>query len=93
LLDGGRRSRGWGPANMASTKQQLSYGLGGLGVILGGLGVFLISERGREVVRGIARNFDRAPESLEQWSDVTQSELDRIQQTLDRIAAQLSVAG
>ena len=78
---------------MASTKQQLSYGLGGLGVLLGGLGVFLISPRGRDIVRGISRNFEHAPETLEQWSDATQLELDRIQQTLDRIAAQLSVAG
>lgn len=73
---------------MDKTKQ-LTYGLGGLGVLLGGLGVFLLSDRGREIVRNVVRHIERAPESLEQFTEVTQVELDRIQQTLNQIAARL----
>jgi hypothetical protein len=69
--------------------RQLTYGLGGLGVLLGGLGVFLLSERGREIVRNVARHLERAPESIEQFTEATQGELDRIQQTLNQIAARL----
>jgi predicted transcriptional regulator len=71
--------------------KQLTYGLGGLGVLLGSLGVFLLSERGREIVRSIARHLESAPESIEQLAEATQSELDRIQQTLNQIAARLEV--
>jgi hypothetical protein len=71
--------------------KQLTYGLGGLGVLLGGLGVFLLSERGREIVRNIARHLESAPESIEQFAEGTQTELDRIQQTLNQIAARLEV--
>jgi len=71
--------------------KQLTYGLGGLGVLLGSLGVFLLSERGREIVRNIAHHLESAPESIEQLAEATQSELDRIQQTLNQIAARLEV--
>jgi DNA-directed RNA polymerase sigma subunit (sigma70/sigma32) len=64
-----------------------------LGVLLGGLGVFLLSERGREVVRSIGHHLDKAPKTIEQFADATQVELDRIQQTLNQIAARLQVAG
>ena len=69
--------------------KQLTYGLGGLGVLLGGLGVFLLSDRGREIVRNVARHLERAPESIEQFTEATQVELDRIQQVLNQIAARL----
>ncbi|HWC20558.1 MAG TPA: hypothetical protein VG498_26305 [Terriglobales bacterium] len=74
-------------------KQQLTYGLGGLGVLLGGLGVFLLSERGREIVRSVASHLERAPEGIEQFAEATQVELDRIQQTLNQIAARLEAIG
>jgi hypothetical protein len=69
--------------------KQLTYGLGGLGVLLGGLGVFLLSDRGREIVRNVAHHLERAPESIGQFTEATQAELDRIQQTLNQIAARL----
>ncbi len=69
--------------------KQLTYGLGGLGGLLGGLGVFLLSDRGREIVRNVARHLERAPESIEQFTEATQVELDRIQRTLNQIAARL----
>lgn len=72
--------------------RQFTYGLGGLGVLLGGLGVFLMTDRGRDIVRQITRHLEQAPESIEQFADATQVELDRIQETLDQIAARLQVS-
>ncbi|HVH89272.1 MAG TPA: hypothetical protein VM912_21330 [Terriglobales bacterium] len=69
--------------------RQLTYRLGGLGVLLGGLGVFLLSGRGRDIVRSIASHLERAPEGIEQFAEATQVELDRIQQTLNQIAQRL----
>lgn len=73
--------------------KQFTFGLGGLGVLLGGIGVFLMSGRGREIVRNITHQLEHAPESIEQFADATQLELDRIQQTLDQIAARLQAIG
>jgi hypothetical protein len=73
--------------------RQITYGLGGLGVLLGGVGVFLLTQRGREILRNLAHHLERAPESIEQFADATQVELDRIQQTLNQIAARLQVVG
>ena len=69
--------------------RQFSYGLGGLGVLLGGVGVFLISERARNVLNHVSAHLDAAPERLEGLADTTQMELDRIRQTLNQIAARL----
>ena len=73
--------------------KQFTYGLGGLGVLLGGIGVFLMSERGREIVRTIGHHLEQAPENIEHFASATQMELDRIQQTLDQIAARLETIG
>jgi len=73
--------------------KQITYGLGGLGVLLGGVGVFLMSDRGREIFRSVIRHLEQAPENIEQFADATQAELDRIQQTLNQIAARLQVVG
>ena len=80
------------PKGMEKSRQ-FTYGLGGLGVLLGGIGVFLMSERGREIVRTIGHHLEQAPESIEQFASATQMELDRIQQTLDQIAARLEAIG
>lgn len=69
---------------------QLTYGLGGLGVLLGSFGLFLLSGRGRELARNLVRHLEN-PDSLEQLTDATQAELDRIQQTLNAIAERLQV--
>jgi hypothetical protein len=73
--------------------KQITYGLGGLGVLLGGLGVILLSGRGREIVRSFVRDFEQAPAAFDEWADATQNELERIQQTVNQIAARLQVAG
>lgn len=58
-------------------------------MLLGGLGVFLMSEKGRQIVHSVSRHLERAPESIEQLANATQAELDRIQQTLNQIAERL----
>lgn len=74
--------------------KQISYGLGGLGVLLGSAGVLLLtSERGREVLRRVAFHLDQAPNLIEQFASATQVELDSIQETLDQIASRLQTAG
>ena len=82
------------PRGTMDKNKQLTYGLGGLGVLLGGIGAFIMmSEKGRELISTISHQLQEAPQSLEDWSNITQRELDRIQQTLDQIAARLTVAG
>lgn len=56
-------------------------GLGGVGV-----GAFLFSERGRKALREIAEKFQQSPEGWRELNESLQSELDRIQAALDRIA-------
>ena len=73
---------------MEKTKQ-FTFGMGGLGVLLGGLGYLLVSERGRDIVRSISRHIEQAPTNMEHFADATQAELDRIKETLDQIAARL----
>jgi hypothetical protein len=74
--------------------KQLTYGLGGLGVLLGGIGAFMVmSEKGRHLIGTLTHHLEQAPQSLDNWSSVVQQELDRIQQTLDQIAARLTIAG
>ena len=56
---------------------------------LGGLGLFLLSDRGRNAVRWLADNLHRAPDSLLEWNEAAQRELDRIQVALNRVAESL----
>ncbi len=53
---------------------------------LGSVGAFLLSGRGRNVLRGIVERFQDSPDGWRDWNDSLQGELDRIQQALDRIA-------
>jgi hypothetical protein len=53
---------------------------------LGSLGVVLLSERGRRVLRSFFQNLDQVPSRLLEWNDGIQNELDRIQRVLDQVA-------
>jgi len=53
---------------------------------LGGIGILLLSERGREAMRWLSDRLEQAPERLGQWNDTAQQELDYIQEALNRIA-------
>ena len=56
---------------------------------LGSIGAFLLSERGRNKLRWLMENFQSAPDRWLEWNESAQSELDRIQAALDRIAESL----
>jgi len=56
---------------------------------LGSIGAFLLSERGRNKLRWLMENFQSAPGRWLEWNDNAQSELERIQGALDRIAESL----
>ena len=56
---------------------------------LGGLGVLVLTERGRAVLRWVYENVHRAPEALLDWDAAAQQEFDRIQAALARVAASL----
>ena len=56
---------------------------------LGGISAFLLSERGRTALRAMSRRFQQAPGRLLELNESLQSDLDRIQTALDRIADSL----
>ena len=56
---------------------------------IGSLGAFLLSDWGRNVVRAIFEDLDRTPKSWQEWNESAQSELDRLQEALNRIAESL----
>jgi len=57
-----------------------------------GVGLFLLSDRGRNKLRWLASNIHRAPDALLEWNEAAQRELDRIQTALNRVAASLESA-
>lgn len=60
---------------------------------LGSLGVLMLSDRGRDLLREVAARLDDAPENMREWNDSAQAELDRIQAALERVARSLQTAG
>ena len=56
---------------------------------VGGLGLFLMSQRGRQALRWLGENWRTAPGRLLEWNEAAQHELDRIQTALNRVAATL----
>ena len=56
---------------------------------LGGVGAFLLRERGRSAVRGLVQSFREAPERWLEWNDSLDNELERIQTALNQIAESL----
>ena len=56
---------------------------------LSGLGMFLLTERGRAALRWLYEYSYNAPGALLEWNDKAQRELDRIQSALNRVASTL----
>jgi hypothetical protein len=56
---------------------------------LGGLGALAFSRRGRQAVKWVVDQIPDAPEHLANFNEAAQSELDRIQDTLNEIAESL----
>jgi hypothetical protein len=59
---------------------------------LGSVGVLILTERGREFVRWAADQFEQAPDRLQDFNEVAERELDRIQMALDRVAESMNLA-
>jgi hypothetical protein len=56
---------------------------------LGGVGAFLLSERGKNTLRWMFETLSEAENRFLQWNDSADSELERIQTALNRIAESL----
>lgn len=56
---------------------------------LGGLGAFLLSERGKSAVRWLRENVQWGPEGLLEWNEAADAELQRIQDAVNRLADSL----
>jgi len=58
---------------------------------LGSISVMLLSERGRNALRALFRDFGRVSGELLEWNDGLRDELDRIHAMLDEVAESLDV--
>lgn len=56
---------------------------------LGGVGMLLFTERGRRSLEWLVEHLPEAPKHLAEWNETAQRELDRIQETLNRVAESL----
>ena len=56
---------------------------------IGGIGAFLLSEKGREILREWLAEFQDGPDQWDEWSESAQLELANIQAALNRIAQSL----
>jgi hypothetical protein len=56
---------------------------------LAGLGALFLTERGRRALRWMAENFEKAPDTLLQWNEATQRELERLQASINQLADNL----
>jgi hypothetical protein len=56
---------------------------------LGGVGAFLLSERGKTTLRWIFEALSQAEDRFLKWNDSAESEVERIQDALNRIAESL----
>jgi hypothetical protein len=59
---------------------------------IGGLGALVFSERGRKAIVWAMERIDEAPERFSEWNENAQSEFDRIQNNLNRLAESLDSA-
>ena len=56
---------------------------------VGGVGVLVLSERGRVVLRGLFERIEDTPDRIADWNDRAQREIERIQTALNRVADSL----
>ena len=57
-----------------------------------GLGVLLLTQRGRQALRWLAENLEDAPDTLLQWNETTQRDLERLRAAVNQVAASLETA-
>jgi len=56
---------------------------------LSGVGLLVLTNRGRNAARWLFENMHRAPGTLLEWNEAAQRELDHIQAALNRVAQSL----
>jgi len=60
---------------------------------LAGLGALILTRRGRQVLDWLVENFENAPDTLFEWNETVQSELERLRAAVDQLADSLESAG
>lgn len=60
---------------------------------LAGLGALILTQRGRQVLDWLVENFENAPDTLLEWNETTQHELERLRTAVDQLADSLGNAG
>ena len=60
---------------------------------LAGLGALVLTQRGRQALTWLAENLDQAPETLRQWNETTQRELERLRAAVNQLADSLESTG
>jgi hypothetical protein len=63
-----------------------------LPLMVGGLGILLLSDEGLEAIQWATNKLKQAPEAFRDWNDAAQGELERIQLALDQMAESLDLA-
>ncbi|MGA2991891.1 MAG: hypothetical protein ABSD88_15560 [Candidatus Korobacteraceae bacterium] len=58
---------------------------------VGGLGVLMFSERGRNAIRWMFRRMQEAPDRIAEWNETAQTEIDKIQVAINQLAESLRV--
>jgi hypothetical protein len=60
---------------------------------LAGLGALILTQRGRQALNWLAVSFENAPDTLLEWNETIQSELERLRAAVDQLADSLENAG
>jgi hypothetical protein len=60
---------------------------------LAGLGALILTQRGRQALAWLAGSFENAPDTLLEWNENVQSELERLRAAVDQLADSLGNAG
>ena len=60
---------------------------------LAGLGALILTRRGRQTLDWLAETFDQVPDTLLEWNETTQRELERLRAAVDQLADSLESAG
>ena len=60
---------------------------------LAGLGALILTRRGRQSLGWLAETFDQVPDTLLEWNETTQRELERLRAAVDQLADSLESAG
>lgn len=59
---------------------------------LAGLGALFLTNRGRNGLRWLAHNFEKAPGALLDWNEAMEGELNRLQRAVDQLSHTLGAA-